>query len=400
MCGIVEWKPLLQNPNYWISSDGVVRNNITGKILAQHSSNGYRVVKFPAVTGATRSTSSQVTARVNRLVALTFLPNPEALPVVDHVDRDHCNNCVVNLRWASYVTNNNNHKSRYTVYLLSEDETELETYSDIKSAAAVAETSAGYFRRCITKDAVFFCRGKKWRVECNRDAKHIDYDEEIIKLSVWITVPFNTSYEASATAGAVRKKDSQKLLTASYYIYVDETGNKHVTYPAVSLSRIQIYLHLVIARTFGLASADKEINHLNGKLDARLTSLEAVTHSENMLHAYRTGLTTQQAPVLQYVHGKLLRRHPRQAEALRYISSLLGEDITPRADLLKAIKKNGIARGYYWMKADDPSSSSLEDCTHFTDEEVIAHSLDWREETLPVRDETGRFMSGKRQKLI
>ena len=39
---------------------------------------------------------------VHRLVAETFLENPNNYPTVDHIDRNRNNNNVSNLRWASY----------------------------------------------------------------------------------------------------------------------------------------------------------------------------------------------------------------------------------------------------------------------------------------------------------
>lgn len=45
--------------------------------------------------------------RVNRLVALTFIPNPNNLPEVDHADGRPFNNHVTNLRW---VTSSDNQK--------------------------------------------------------------------------------------------------------------------------------------------------------------------------------------------------------------------------------------------------------------------------------------------------
>lgn len=48
----------------------------------------------------------QKSVNVHRLVAITFVPNPNFLPCVNHKDENKTNNIASNLEWCSYYYNN------------------------------------------------------------------------------------------------------------------------------------------------------------------------------------------------------------------------------------------------------------------------------------------------------
>lgn len=93
---------------YQISNLGRVWSCKRNRYLALTPNNvGYLQVKMIANNGKRKN------ELVHRLVALTFIDNPNGYPEVDHIDRNRENNNADNLRWITKSDNNRN-KNHYT----------------------------------------------------------------------------------------------------------------------------------------------------------------------------------------------------------------------------------------------------------------------------------------------
>lgn len=99
------WKEIPDYPDYKISTLG----NIMSKKYGD-----WRQLKInPNQTGYLRisiynKNNKRVTRFIHRLVALAFIPNPDNLPTVDHIDINKTNNNLSNLRWATRHDQNMN----------------------------------------------------------------------------------------------------------------------------------------------------------------------------------------------------------------------------------------------------------------------------------------------------
>lgn len=236
-----------------IDEEGRVRNDETGKFLKGTILHTYRYINF-------RWNGKQKNKSIHRLVAETFLPNPDNLPYVHHIDGNRLNNRLENLKWVSEQEN---------------------------------------------------------RAESSMLSKYKKYDDKTINKEEWRN--FRDSIYQISNFGRVRNTKTNKILKGNKadcgYIRVDIQLPKQ--------KRRKFLVHQLVYECF-ISPEFNEINHINGdKTDNRVENLENVTHKENAMKATYETNAWRFRKVAQYdKEGNLIRVYTNASEAGRAMGIL------------------------------------------------------------------------------
>lgn len=92
------WAPVPNYERYEVSNKGNARGP-NGPLSPYTNGNGYKYLDVFGINGTKKS------AKMHRLVAEAFIPNPDRLPQVNHIDEDKANNNVSNLEWCTCQQN-------------------------------------------------------------------------------------------------------------------------------------------------------------------------------------------------------------------------------------------------------------------------------------------------------
>ena len=97
-----KWEILLNHDDYEINRETLqIRKRSSHRILKETFSkgNGYIII-----------TLNKKHYLKHRLIALQFIPNPDNLPFIDHMNHDRTDNRISNIRWVSHLQNDNNRR--------------------------------------------------------------------------------------------------------------------------------------------------------------------------------------------------------------------------------------------------------------------------------------------------
>ncbi len=152
-----QWKVIPDHPDYEVSNLGNFRRATAGKGTQIGKSRktyinpktGYGNVTFgkPGL-GEGRTTR---TYSAHRLVAETWLPNPDKLCCVDHINKNRADNRVENLRWISYKLNTPRRPVRATA-LRGE---EVINFPSVNSALQYFGTTSATLKKYIIENKPF-----------------------------------------------------------------------------------------------------------------------------------------------------------------------------------------------------------------------------------------------------
>lgn len=170
----MEWRKTKISENYEVSNTGLVRTcdrYIKTKGGSKRLCKGCILKPYADKDGYLRVgihiEGKQITRGVHQLVAETFIPNDEGLPVIDHINGNNQDNNVENLRWCTVCDNNSTEiaKSRKSnaAYSRIDNKVKIRQYStdgepikDFNSSMDI-QRELGFDRSSIIR----VCQGKQ-----------------------------------------------------------------------------------------------------------------------------------------------------------------------------------------------------------------------------------------------
>lgn len=223
------WKTVaLNNVNtkYEVSNEGQVRNSYTLQILKPKiKKNGYIEYCIYPEPGI------KAYVLAHRLVANAFIPNPNNLSTVNHIDGNKTNNSIDNLEWASYKENakhawahslNNSLESNKPVLQYSLQGIFIQEYSSC--AEATRQTKIKHVHD-VAKGTRKSAGGYIWKFKENvplrsigKEIKVAQYDLQNNLISVYNSIS-QASKETHINRKSINDCVNNKIKTAGNYIW-------------------------------------------------------------------------------------------------------------------------------------------------------------------------------------
>ncbi len=320
------WKQIPGCSNYQASSLGKIRNLKTKKELSlQIDEKGYIACGLYI-----DKDYKHISRRVHQLVALTFIPNPENKPTVNHINNDKHDNLVTNLEWATMKEQNSpskkntnkgikNNRKKRQVWKYDLKENKLEKFNSVIEASLDINVAITTIKASINLKKP--THGFIYKYETFENLP-----DEIWKLINPKFINDSKDYEVS-NKGRIKNK----------YGYLHELQAFYTGYIMVSIGKSDYRVHRLVAQTF-LDNPNNlpVVNHIDGQKDNNfLENLEWNTNIENSNHAIESGLKLTQKKIFQYdINGKFINEFINCVKAAEQFAN------SKRASIAQCARKN------------------------------------------------------------
>lgn len=132
--------------NYSATYDGRIYNHSTYKFMMfSKMPEGYLRLNI-------KNDGGQKKFLVHRLIALTFIPNPENKPQVNHIDSNKSNNCVKNLEWITNKENRNHSLKQYKTLSIIPKNYSIKDFRQVEKNIIKAKIEINILKKDIIKD--------------------------------------------------------------------------------------------------------------------------------------------------------------------------------------------------------------------------------------------------------
>jgi hypothetical protein len=283
------WKQIPNFNKYEASSCGKIRNIKTKRLIkGSLDSDGYLVSSLSNCEGKFTN------IKFHRIIAQTFIENPDNKPTINHKDKNKQNNDISNLEWNSHDEQSIHKNITNPLPPVTKTTKKIIMFNDN------IETLFNSLKDC--------CKYISENNLCDKDERYI-HNQIFISIQnnkkifnyFWKYSNDNINNEIWEDWNDIKISNYGRIKDKYGYIKtpkIPKNKNKYITF---LFNKKTYRLHRLVAELF-IDNPDNKliVNHIDGnKHNNKSDNLEWVTSSENQLHAYKYGLQPVKSKIKQ-----------------------------------------------------------------------------------------------------